>query len=347
MLWLAIRSKNSLTYTRESVNIPFSIIIAARNEAVNLQRYLPFLLSQVHAKYEVIIALDRCEDNSLEVVKSFQMQYKNLRFVEIQTVPEGWSPKKYALTQAIALAQHPHLALTDADCEVGKYWLQHLSAAFVNSSAEIVLGIGYYYPYSGLLNAFIRFETFYTAFQYLGFCKLGLPYMGIGRNIAYQKAVFEKYKGFEAFKNYLSGDDDLFVNQYAKKNTTVCLFHEESHTYSEPKMTVRAWFRQKFRHVSAANAYTWQTKALLTLFHFSHLAIYFFGALSFLLAEQKMWVVFLFLGRLLLSWGIFIVANTWLKAKKMLYIYPVFDILYFFYNACIVPIGLIKKPTWN
>jgi len=43
---------------------PVSVLIAAHNEADRLRRYLPSVLSQEYPVFEVIVALDRCTDES-------------------------------------------------------------------------------------------------------------------------------------------------------------------------------------------------------------------------------------------------------------------------------------------
>ena len=41
--------------------------------------------------------------------------------------------------------------------------------------------------------------------------------MGVGRNLAYKKSLFFKNKGFASHINITSGDDDLFIQEVAKK----------------------------------------------------------------------------------------------------------------------------------
>src|SRR5664280_2408902 len=40
----------------------------------------------------------------------------------------------------------------------------------------------------------------------------GVPYMGVGRNLAYRRSVFFSNKGFGSHNHVVSGDDDLLVN---------------------------------------------------------------------------------------------------------------------------------------
>ena len=50
---------------------------------------------------------------------------------------------------------------------------------------ELVLGIGKYEQKKGLLNIIIRYETLFTALQYMAFAIKGSAFMGVGRNMAY------------------------------------------------------------------------------------------------------------------------------------------------------------------
>ena len=61
----------------------------------------------------------------------------------------------------------------------------------------IVLGYGGYEKIpNSLLNKIIRFETLLTAIQYFSWAKIGNPYMGVGRNLAYKKDEFFNVNGF-------------------------------------------------------------------------------------------------------------------------------------------------------
>lgn len=324
--------------------MPVSVIIAAHNELPNLQKYLPLVFRQQYPEYEVVIVLDRCDDGSKEWLE--QWAPPGLKIIEITRTPEGWASKKWAITRGIKAASHENLVFTDADCRVGENWLQSVAQSF-GKNTEVILGISPYEYRPGLLNLFIRFETFYTFFQYIGLAKKGLPYMAVGRNLAYRKSFFVRNGGLERVKDRLSGDDDLLVNAFADSQTTVCMIHPESHVYSEPKTTFRSWLRQKFRHVSASRDYSWQSKVFLAIFHGSH-SLFYLIFLKILLTSLTGWSVFaLYTTRIFLSWGIFLAVENKVRIRSIIYLYPVLDFLFFIYNLSAIPIGLIRKPAWT
>ncbi|MEZ4825582.1 MAG: glycosyltransferase [Bacteroidia bacterium] len=260
---------------------PVSVIIAAHNESSNLRKHIPAVLSLQYPDFEVIVVLDRSDDDSKAYLDG--IGDRRLRVLEITETPPGWSPKKWALTAGIREAANEHLAFTDADCQPGPGWLEEINRCFTGKT-ELVLGLSPYFVFPGWLNRLIQFETTYAVFQYIGLAVRGLPYMGVGRNLAYTRTFFEKNGGFEAFRQRLSGDDDLLVNAYAIPETTGVMIAREGLVYSDPKQTWKAWFRQKLRHVSSSSGYSAKTKIILGIFHLSHAGFYLFG--GFVLAND-------------------------------------------------------------
>lgn len=144
---------------------------------------------------------------------------------------------------------------------------------------EIGLGYSPYTKHPGFLNLFIRYETVWTAVQYLSFALAGLPYMGVGRNLIYKKELFARANGFKQHEHIASGDDDLFINAVANKDNTTVILHPESFILSEPKTDWRSYVRQKQRHLSTGTSYQLRHQILLGLFSASHFLHYFGGIL--------------------------------------------------------------------
>ncbi|MEM6343299.1 MAG: glycosyltransferase [Bacteroidota bacterium] len=330
--------------TKGTTQPAFSIIIAARNESPNLKQYLSSWLGQAYPAFELIIVLDRCEDDSATFLAS-QVDPR-LKLIEISETPEGWAPKKWALRLGIAAAQNDWLAFTDADCELSPDWLAEL-AQKIEPHTDLILGLGPYRQYPSLLNALQSFETSYTALQYMGFARLGMPYMGVGRNLAYQKSFFERSAGFDRFAERLSGDDDLLVNANANASNTALMMHPSSWTWSEPKMSWSAWFRQKNRHLSASPAYSAQSKLVLGIFHCSHLAGNIFWLAEFFLAPTNLFLWGLLITRVLMGWILWGAVKPSFDRERLLMLYPLLDFLFFLYNLIFVPIGTIRKPSWT
>ncbi len=241
-----------------------SVIVCARNEAYNLNAYLPHLLEQDYPRFEVIVVDDGSQDDTHNLLEQWQLRYKNLRTTFVPQQARVKSTKKLALTLAVKAAQYDYLVLTDADCTPeSNQWLSHLMMHFTGET-DIILGFGAYFGEKGFLNRVIAYDTLFNGLQYLGMAVAGHPYMGVGRNLAYKKEVFLNNRGFAGTLSERAGDDDLFINKVATGKNTDIAVTRESVTWSVPKRTLRTWLQQKERHLGVAPHYRTATKTILT-----------------------------------------------------------------------------------
>lgn len=250
-----------------------SIVICARNEAANLQKNLDSILLQDYPIFEVVVVNDDSSDGSLNILKQFEEQFTHLQVVTMRDKKS--KGKKAALTKGIQAAKYSWILLTDADCSpVSSSWITKMYEQAASKDSAIVLGYGPYEAIETWLNRWVRFETIYVAIQYFSFALWKIPYMGVGRNLMYQKALFLKEGGFERHQDLISGDDDLFVNAVANnQNTAICLA-KESFMYSKAPTSWKALYRQKTRHYSSSTSYKLKHKILLGLLSSTHFCFY-------------------------------------------------------------------------
>ncbi len=251
-----------------------SVLVCAWNERENLEELLPLLDDQDYPLFEVILLDDRSDDGSEEYIKAHISQWKHVKYIRINERFDHITPKKYALTVGMKQARYPVALMTDADCRPqSDQWISAMVAA-MGAEKDIVLGFSPYYRFPGLLNWFIRCETFYTAVQYLSFSLAGFTYMGVGRNIGYRREVFFANKGFYRHNRIYGGDDDIFMNEVATaRNTSICV-DERAFAYSYPKTSWHDWYRQKTRHLSVSQFYRTRNKVLLALLSGAHVMIW-------------------------------------------------------------------------
>ncbi len=277
-----------------------SVIICAKNEEENLERFLPGILEQDYPEFEVVVVNDCSTDGTEQLLSRLSSSYRHLRFTTIPADERFTHGKKLALTIGLKSAVYDHVLLTDADCyPVSDQWLQNM-ASKLSREKQIVLGYGGYEKRRSLLNLLIRYETVFTAIQYLGFAIKGHPYMGVGRNLAYEKALFFKNKGFARHYHIASGDDDLFVNETAARHNTTVEIHRDSHTLSIPKTTLRDWIKQKQRHLSAGSHYKLGSRIRLAGELISRVCLY--TTLIFLcISSAWIWLILATFGFLLVT----------------------------------------------
>lgn len=327
-------------------NIAVSVIICAKNEAKNLMAFLPSIIAQDYPKFEIVLIDDDSHDDTLDTMESFAEKNSNIKLVKVKNVEAFWSNKKYALTLGIKASSYDYLLFTDADCKpVSKNWIKSMSSQFTNKKT-IVLGYGAYEKVKhSLLNKIIRFETLLTAIQYFSFTKAGMPYMAVGRNLAYRKDIFFSARGFMNHMHIRSGDDDLFINEVANKDNTALSFSPESFTSSSPKKTFKAWILQKRRHISTAHYYKFRHQVILGLFFFSQ--FFFWFLLTFLLILRYSWkpLLIVFSVRFLLSMAVFYFSSRKLNEKDLFYLFPLYEVSLIFIQLYIFICNLYSKPV--
>lgn len=307
---------------------PVSVIIAARNESENLHKFLPFILEQDYPNFEVIVVNHQSIDDSQYVLSALERQYPHLKTVKVERSQHLKFGKKLPLTLGIKKAQHEHLLFTDADCKpASDQWIKSMVKQF-DSKKEIVLGYGPYEKTKGLLNFMIRFDTAWIAMNYMSMAKSGMPYMGIGRNMAYTKTVFDNVNGFKSHYALSSGDDDLFIQEAAKKKNYTINITSESYCYSPAPNTWKSWFDQKSRHYTTSERYRVIKKLMLGIYPLS-LILLNISFVILLLDPNFFWITLASYFLLLITkWIILGKAMSRLNEKGFIAFMPIMDILY-------------------
>jgi len=326
---------------------PVSIIICARNESENLRNFLPAVLEQDYPDYEVIVVNDCSEDNSYDVLGTFSLQYPNLKISTINKDSKFSHNKKFAQFIGIKAAKNEILLFTDADCQPeSDKWIQSMASHF-DDKTSFVLGYGGYLNEKGLLNKYIRYDNMTIAMQYLGMAIRGVPYMGVGRNLAYRRSVFFDNKGYGTHNHIISGDDDLFVNTNATRENTLVEFREGTHTRSVPFSGLNEWFTQKKRHLTTAPYYKFRDKLLLITESASRIVFYttFIVLLSFIFLWPYVLAVFGL--RLIIQIIVFTLVQKKLNEKELIIYSLFFDIFSPVINALVYFSNRLDRPGKN
>lgn len=327
----------------------FSIVICAKNERRNLEKNLLAFLSQEGIAFEVIVVDHASSDSSLDFLLQLAKKYPALKVLSLseeEVAKSSLKGKRLPLMLGIEQAQYDYVVLSDADCKPNsKYYLKAYQRAFYKDT-EIVLGYSPYEGKQGLLSAMIQYETFLTAIQYLSLAKVGFPYMGVGRNIAYKKSIFNKDIFFKSNKSE-GGDDDLLIAQIANASNTEILLDANSFMWSQPSSSWFSWFHQKKRHYSTAKHYPWDKMLVVGAFGFLNLL--FYSLLFVMLLKDFAFIVPISL--YLFKQGFFVLFN-WnnfklLKMKHLIKLIIVLDLLYFIIFLLNHGFALLSNNGWR
>jgi len=333
----------------KKIEKPVSVVITAKDEYFNLKKHLPAILNQDYPDYEVVVVNHyEYDEETIELLDEFSKKYDHLKVVNMGHSVSFYPGKKFPLSIGIKSAKNDILLLTDADCNVSSpNWIRNMQSGF-DDQTQIILGYGPYKSQKGILNTIIRYYSYFTAIQYFSFALAKMPYMGVGRNLAYRKSLFYKNKGFISHYKVSSGDDDLFVNETAtNKNVKICI-HPDSFTYSIPKTTLKNWFKQKRRHLSAGRLYKKKHQILLSLYPFSLLIFYALFAYQ-MFTMFWFYIVLAIFGLRLISFLIIQKTNmNKLKEKKLFLTSPLLELVIFLLNSLLVISNTIyPKNQWK
>jgi hypothetical protein len=184
--------------------------------------------------------------------------------------------------------------------------------------------------------------------QYISFALMGMPYMGVGRNLSYRRTKFLEAKGFNNFIKVTGGDDDLFVNQHARKSNTAVCIDAEAMVSSRPKETLKSFFAQKVRHLSVGKHYRFGHRLAFGLFSLSWILTWFLGIPLLVFSP----IPYIVAGLLVLRLIIFVVttkvAASKLHQRLEIWAVPLLDFLYaFYYLVAGIKTLATKKVRWK
>jgi glycosyltransferase involved in cell wall biosynthesis len=302
-------------------------------------QYLPGLCEalsvQDYPAYEVLVVDDGLTDETAGLLADISRQDSRFRVVENQLDRRG---KKGAVATGLQHAVHELIALTDVDCRPGRFWLRSI-ARHQSNRGSIVVGYGPYMPESTLLNTMVRFETLSTAVLTAGAIGLGHPYMAVGRNLSYPKALGLSVRKASKGSELLSGDDDLLVQSAHRMGIGVrYALDPDAFVASEAPRSFRHWLRQKRRHFSASRAYDLPVLSMLAVFHLSALLCWLAPlgvGLPGLAALAAKFAV---------QWPVSAVATHWFEEKGLIARLPFLEVAWMMVQIVAAPLGFLFPP---
>ena len=194
-----------------------SILIPARNEALNLPETLPRVLAQPGA-CEVIVLNDQSTDATREVLAGLAASSPHLKVLEGAALPSGWSGKNWACHQLAQAATGDVLVFTDADV----IWEAGTLSALLNFKTSEQAEYVSVWPRQITKTLAERVTVPVIDLILLG----ALPYWGVrrlpfaafsagnGQLMLFTKAAYSKIGGHAAFKSEVL--EDVRMGQAAK-----------------------------------------------------------------------------------------------------------------------------------
>lgn len=242
----------------------FSIIIPFRNEAKNLPDLLKSIktLNYPNHLFEIIFVDDDSNDSSVEIIQKTldaSKQKQNTR-ISIQITSNNRktnSPKKDAITSAIAKAKFNWIVTTDADCQLPKFWLDSFDEYIQKNNALCIAAPVTYTATNSFLNNFQILDILSLQGATIGGFGINKPFMCNGANFAYKKSIFIQVNGFNGNSDIASGDDIFLLEKVKKKHPKQLhyLKCEQAIVKTQSQPTWSSLTSQRIRWAAKTSAY--------------------------------------------------------------------------------------------
>ncbi len=116
-----------------------SVLVPARNEALNIERCVRSLLRQQYAPFELLVLDDGSTDATPELLRRLAIESGGkMRVIQGEPLPDGWHGKSWACSQLGRQATGERLLFTDADTMHEPDALRRTVGAMESSGADML-----------------------------------------------------------------------------------------------------------------------------------------------------------------------------------------------------------------
>ena len=277
------------TFEREHENsngVTISVVVAVRNESANIENLLKQLVNQSYDNryFEIIIIDDHSADNTIQLINRFKSENSNVKIELVIALGKG---KKNAIREGIAMSTAQLIVTTDGDCKVVRQWLQSIVNYYISSGCKLILGPVVYESEKSILQKLFSLDFASLVASGAGSAGAGLPLMGNGANLVFERDIFTAANGSSDTDKFASGDDVFLVHNVTRKygaKAVGFLRSRDAIVSTLSPVNLTEFFSQRSRWASKAVGYSmvWPVVVSLTVFLFNMLLfILLFGSLYF------------------------------------------------------------------
>lgn len=322
-------------------NIKVSIIIAFRNEEVNLENLLDSLLKQnYNAECEIILVNDHSEDNFKEVID----KYNNIKLLNL---PPDLYGKKSALRYGAEFSKGDILFFTDADCTIPENWLNTMSAYMLENNLKMLCGPVSFKNEVGLFSKIVQLEFLsMTGSGAAGFF-LRKPFMCNGANYAIYKNVFTEASNF--FNDKYSSGDDVFLLHYVSEKYKVDFIKNKSCIIETiAPRNFKEFLNQRVRWASKTSGYkNFMSIITVIITFFASMSVLFSFILTIFNIDYIFLFILVFVSKLFVDTFFMLPVLKFYNRKNLMYYMPVIQIFYPFYIILTGILSFLWSPKWK
>lgn len=344
--WLKLKKNPSLLIFKQSI----TIIVAAKNEAINLPILLQSILTLNYPKHllKFIFINDHSSDETLDLFKIFKNQHLNLNIQIINAEEEHLIGKKNNIRNAVAQVTTDYIYTTDADCRLPENVLGHLINNAVNNQQTLVYGPVIYDNTSNRLSQIFQLEFASLVAASAGGVGIGCPFMCNAANMLIHTKTYQDLSFSDSHQ--ISGDDVFLLHQIKKQYSAQFIGfckNKECIVQTKSPENLRAFFKQRERWASKTTAYKDSFaifSALLVFIYCVTIIITLIGACFHVI--HPFLLLGLYLCKIIGDFPLLWMFCRFTKQKTILRFYLPLQIIYPFYIVY-TAFKSLRQPQWK
>jgi chlorobactene glucosyltransferase len=198
-----------------------SVIVPARDEALNIERCLGSLTMSAYPSFEIVVVDDRSSDATRQLASAVDPGGAlRLVVLEGEELPPGWLGKPWACWQAAQVARGEILLFTDADTIHGPDLLGRAVAGLTEQGADLLTVVGRqlmetFWEKLVQPQIFLTMVCRFPRFESLARSERWRDAIANGQFMLFRREVYDELGGHRAVKDEVA--EDLALAQVVKR----------------------------------------------------------------------------------------------------------------------------------
>ncbi len=267
--------------------------------------------------------------------------------IKYRIIPNTGSGKKSAMQCGIKAASAELIITTDDDCHVGSGWVSAIASFFCENNADMILCPVELDDNKTLFGRMQQLEFLSLQGVTAGSASNNQPVMCNGAGMAFKRSIYP-VNGLGKSEQIVSGDDVFFLHHLKKTGASIRWIESSDATvFTAPAGNLFHFIKQRARWASKAGSYR-DFSTLATGISVVLLSLTILLSLALSIVNIAFLVITLYLIIIKSIPDLMIIYNRTKMhhREKLLWYFPVVQLIYPFYVLISLLSGVFRKKKW-